>query len=340
MDNEPKNPNASETPENTLSPIVDISNGEKNSSLTIADINSLFQDIDVYNQQFSMGSMMFSILTEGLNSQDFVDVDSDNTPAKPIKPFDRITEQQQHMTASGINAIHEAELKNLGLSLEPVSGKKAFVAFGDQVVGEGEMRLNIADKNQFLAFLKALSPDQVSQTPLEQNLTSLTNSLTNQILDNYDLKQPTDEALVFLGSLGTMVDEYKRLGLSAQIEGLEELLAHSKEGNLREFIALKTSGLMQEPGVGFGPADWVKDVSPDGLSQRWDRAFLILSAMRENPKAHEMYKRLFAQLNTCMPIAKNNLSEVKYYTPEHRAELAEILNDVQQKLVGLEALEK
>lgn len=331
MDTEPKNPNASEAPENKLSPIVAISNGEISSNVAIADINSLFQDIDAYNQQFSMGSMMSSALMGFLDRAEEIN-SSEETTVEQVNPLGKVNEEQQHMTASGINVIHQGELKSLGLSLEPVSGKKAMIAYGDQVVGEGEMRLNISERNQFLAFLKGLSPDQVTQTPLEQNLTLLTDSLTNQILDNYDLKQSADEALSFLGSLGTMVDEYKRLGLIAKVEGLEELLNHSKDGNLREFIALKTSGLMQEPGKGFGPADWVKDVSPDGLSQRWGKALLILHVMQDNPKAHEMYKQLLDQLNKCIPLAKNNLSGVEYYTPERRAELAEILNDAQRKL--------
>ena len=305
-----------------------VKNAERVASVQIADIDSLFQDIGTYNKQFSLGGQMSSLISSLFDREE---------GEAFVNPLSKISEDQQHMSASGLSVIHGDVLKDIGLSLEPVSGKSSTVFFEGQQAGAGEMRLNIEDRGQFIGFLKGLSSDQVSQTPLEDNLTSLTDLLSKQVLDNYDLKEPDDKTLSFLGSLGAIVDEYKRLGLVSQAEKLEAYLSHSREGNLREFVAVKVSGLMQKSGEGFGPADWVRDASPDFLNSKWNEAFHILRSVRQNPKAHEIYKQLLDQLNNSIVIAKSKLEDIQYYTPDHRAALAEILNNTSTGLAGFEA---
>lgn len=311
-----------------ISPEVVVKNGEKVVPVQIAAVDSLFQDIGSYNAQFSLGRQMGSMLSRLFN----------RTEGEEFKnPFGDVSEESQQMSASGLSVIHGDVLKNIGLSIEPVTGK-AFTVFAQgEKSGSGEARLNITDKGQFSGFLKGLEPEQVQETPLKDNLKSLTNALNGQIMDNYNLDDPSDEALAFLGSLETIVGEYKRLGLDEDAERMGTYLRHSKEGNLREFIAIKNSGMLQEPGKGFGPADWVKDASPEYLERRWTEAFMLLRQSRENPKAHDQYKELLTHLNACLPIARTELSAAQYYTPEHRAALAEVLSKASTGLSGFEA---
>src|SRR3990167_268849 len=242
MDSEPQ----AEVIKTRIDPSVTIENRGKTSVVTIQDVDSLFQGIASYNDQFSLGKSMFSLLMQHVERN----TKEDKGKESPTLTSN-IDEQSQHMSASALSVIHETTLNNLGLSLEPVSGKSATIYSSEGAVGTGEMMLNIKDRDKFGSFLKALTPEQVSQTPLHGHLGELTEILNRQILDNYDLSEPDDSALTFLGSLDGIVSEYKRIGLTQDAAQMEEYLQHSRAGNLREFVALKTSGLLQEPGKGF-----------------------------------------------------------------------------------------
>lgn len=331
MDAEPQGTQPESSPK-AISPIVTVENSGNSNQAAIQDIDGLFRDISAYNDQFSLGASMAGML-RSLMDRAGQDEAEEPVPTQLTKSID---EDSQQMTASGLNVIHEGTLNNLGLSLEPVSGKTSTIYTSEGAVETGEMRLNIKDRSQFSAFLKALGKAQVTESPLGEHLGELTDILNKQILDNYNLDQPDDETLAFLGSLDTVVNEYKRLGLTTQAEQMEEYLQHSRQGNLREFVALKTSGLMQEPNEGFGPADWQKDASTEFLERKWQRAIVLLRQLRNNPNAQEMYRQLLDQLNRCLPLAQANLPELQYYTPERKQELSDILKTAQE---GLQAFE-
>lgn len=329
---EPQKSSNPEPSEGKVSPIVIIRNGERAVSVQIADINNLFKDIQFYNRQFSLGSQMSSLISGAFDKRE-----KEKNPEDSVKISSGISDEQQHMSALRLSVVHGDLLKDIGLSLDPVSGKEGIAFFGGKRAESGEMRLSIGNRGQFTAFLKGLMPEQVSKTSLEENLTSLANVLNKQILDNYDLKEPDDETLSFLGSLGTIVAEYKRLGLTSEARKLEEYLIHSGEGNLREFVEIRTNGLMQKPGEGFGPADWVKDSDPKFLTRKWDEALAVLRNASRNPKAHGLHKELLAHLKKCVVIAQKNLEGIKNYTSENKAKLKEILAKAADELTGLKA---
>jgi len=327
MDTEPQG--TSEAPKAKVEPVITFENRGKASKVTIQDVDSLFQSIASYNDQFSLGKSMFSLVMQHMERNMKPEDEQVNTPLTS-----KIDEESQHMSASALSVIHESTLNNIGLSLEPVSGKSATIYSSEGAVGTGEMRLNIKDREQFGAFLKALTPEQVSQTPLGSHLGELTGILNKQILDNYDLKEPDDSALTFLGSLDGIVTEYRRLGLDEPAEQMGEYLEHSRAGNLREFVALRTSGLLQEPGNGFGPADWQIDASPQFLQRKWLEALRLLRHLRNNPKSQEMYKQLFDHLNKCMNISLSSVDGIGYITPERKEEFKQILSDSKDSLSG------
>lgn len=318
--------------ESEISPIVVIRNGERAVNVQIVDINNLFKDIESYNRQFSLGRQMSSLISGVFDKRE-----KEKNSEDSARIFNGISDKQQHMSALELSVTHSDLLKNIGLSLDPVSGKEGVAFFEGKRAESGEMRLSIDNRGHFTAFLKGLMSEQISKTSLGENLTSLTNVLNKQILDNYDLKEPDDKTLSFLGSLGTIVTEYKRLGLASEAEKLEEYLIHSGEGSLREFVEIRASGLMQKPGEGFGPADWVKDSGPKFLTRKWDEALVVLRNASGNPKAHGPYKELLAHLRKCVVIAQENLEGIENYTSENKDKLKEILAKAADELTGFEA---
>lgn len=300
-------------------PLV-ITNGEKQVEIKIGQINELFRDIDKYNAQFSLGAMMARLLTSRFEGES-----SEGSVAS--------AEEHQQMSASAINVIHEKTLANLGLSLEPVSGKKAAIFHAGEKAGEGEMRINVKDRVQFVSFLHVLSPDLVQGSELKTHLGDLANVLAQQVLDHYNLSEPEDETLQLLGALDNIVGEYQRLGIDAWgTKRLETYLIHSRQGDLREYVLVEQERLFQEPGKGFGPADWQKDASEEFLSNKWEGALIVLRATQANPKAHELYQQLLAHLKSCAEIAEANIDSLEYVEEEKKTSFRNTLRDARSEL--------
>lgn len=299
-----------------------IQTGEQVTTLRIADFDALFSDITRFNRQFSMGSLMFGLISSHFEG------DSEDT-SSPLSKYD---EQSQKLTAAGIHLIHSQTLEKVGLALESVSGKTATLIGQGEMVGVGELRVNISDRNRFSGFLQAIDPTMTHNSPLGENLQGLSVILSQQIFDNYNLNAPSDEALQLLGSLEEIVGQYRRLEIPGT-ERLETYLAYARKGDLREYILVEREGLLNEPGRFFGPADWQRDAAPDYLRRRWGNALKVLEMARDNPKARELYDQLYAHLSKCLNLAIANLEELdpeKGYTEQYKAGLKPVLQEVKQ----------
>lgn len=290
----------------------------KETILKVDEFNALFEDIKRFNHKFSMGKIMAGFILSlyegpeegGLSTRD---------------------QEAQELTAAGINLIHRSTLNKVGLEIEPVSGKHARLIAADKQIGAGEMRLNIKDRRCFLGFLQVLDLTITKDSSLGEHLDGLSHILAQQILDHYNLQQPSDEALQLLGSLEGIVREFRRLEVRGS-ERLETYLEHSKTGDLREYILVEQEGLLREPGKYFGPADWQKDIGPEGLKERWGVALKALEMAKKNPNAHKLYHQLDEHLRRCLKIAIENLEvlEGEGYSKEYTSKLRPILQEVKQ----------
>jgi len=322
----PKNPEgASQSPDQ----IVRVNQGEnKTAEVNLSDVNGLFSDIGVYNEQFSLGSTMSRLLIGNL---EFEHDQQDNNP-QTEKPLLGQEKDYQEMKSSALSIIHGNVLDQTGLSLEPVSGKKAVMFGPEGQLGEGEMRLNISNKDRFLSFLGALKPEQVENKALKPNLESLSGIFDQQLFDQYNLTEPSDDALRLLGGLGEIVNQYKRLGMEQSVTKLESYLNHARQGDLREYLLINQKGLFSEPGKAFGPADWQKDATPAYLEKRWDEALNTLNMAKENPKAEALYNQLKDHLKNCAQIAAGSISSLSGPSLENKTEFIRILGQVKGQL--------
>lgn len=288
-------------------------------SPVVRDFNALFADIENFNSQFSMGSIMASLLISNVGSEDGGNESN----------LSSVDKDAQALTASGISLIHEGILSKVGLELEPVSGKNATLFSGTETAGEGEMRVNLKDNSKFLSFIRSISLKESKGPELRKNLGNLSDILARQIIDHYNLKEPSDEALKLLGGLGNIVNEYKRLEIDS-VRKLETLLAHSRKGDLLEYLAVQQQGLLNEPGKNFGPADWQRDATPKYLKDHWSRALQVLELTRKNANAQDLYQTLFPHLDNCLGIAIQNLDTLEYLSEEQKKNLRDVLLGVKE----------
>lgn len=293
--------------------------------VNLQDVNRLFNDMKRYNDQFSLGSMMSRMIISHFEP---------NEGEEPIPAEDEAGNQQ--VNAFFLASTHKNLLNNLGLSLEPVSGKSGFIQSQEGSAEAGEMRINVNNQERFTSFLGALKPEQISSTGVNGGLDKLSSILAQQVLDKYNLQVPEEEALQLFGGLDKIVTEYKRLGMDKSVSRLETYLDHGKRGDLREYVATERRGLFNEPGHFFGPADWQTDSSADMLESRWNEAVAILEMTKENPRAGELYDKLHTHLDMCVNLAITNLKTLTYIEAERKEKYNTILEVAKQKLGQLD----
>ncbi len=301
--------------------------GGIDSKSMIPAVNRLFSDIAKYNSNFSVESVFTSSLDALLGMVD-KDVPENSNPLSDKK-------EDQRAMASALVIMHSETLDRIGLALEQVSGKTAvLIGFGENI-GDGQLRINVSDKNKFLSFLEGLEPKQIEDTGLKPNLETLPGILAQQIRDNYDLKEPNDYALQLLSGFGLIIEQYKRLGMADSVSELEVYLGHAKQGDLREYVAIERNSLLSKPREAFGPADWQRDSTPEYLEKRWTRALKLLSETEANPKAQELHRQLAEHLLDCVKIAIADMQSMPRRNPEDVIKMrqkSEILEEVYSKL--------
>lgn len=293
--------------------------------VNLHEVNGLFGDIEKYNSQFSLGSMMARMIISRFEPE------SDEI-LPPGQTSIGSEEGNQQANSFFVIAKHKKLVTDIGLSLEPVSGKSGTIAGEGESAGAGEMRINIISHEHFTSFLGALEPQQLTTTGLKIHLEKLPTVLSQQILGSYDLQAPGEEALQLFAGMEKIIAEYKRLGMGEAVSRLQTYLEHGKIGDLREYVWVERKGLFSEPGKFFGPADWHTDSSPEMLDRRWSDATEILRLTKENPRSGDLYQRLQRHLDMCVESALSDLQTLKYLSPERKHEHQEILERAKQRL--------
>lgn len=293
-------------------------------NMRINDVSFLFIDLDKYNYQFSMGAMMARALGNIMRINDSDTNDSLNV-------VDEETSQQAN--AFFLASAHKNTLENLGLALEPISGSATMFVEG-QTANDGQMRLNVVNGDNLVAFLGALQVGHLETTGIKSDLNNLSSILTRQVADRYNFTDMvlTDEMFQLFGNIEKIIEDYKRLGLPESVEQLSIYLEHGKAGDLREYIFIERAGLFKEPGHNFGPADWQVDSTPASLRNRWNGAIYLLQLTKENPKASDLFAKLHRHLSMCVEIAINKVEGLTYLNTEQKTESKQVLTDAKTSL--------
>jgi hypothetical protein len=293
-------------------------------AVSVHDVRDFFGDINRYNNHFSVGSMLGRLLDEPIQRKP--------EEQAPVLTTLGLEESNQQAESFIVAAKHKQLLNDIGLTLEPVSGKSNEIMALGESAGAGEMRINISDKDRFVSFLGAIKPEQIDEVKLRTTLETIPSILSNQILDAYDLQAPGETAMQLFSSMDTIVTEYKRLGMGDAVSRLETYLIYGKQGDLREYISIEKQGLFAEPGITFGPATWQTDMLPQMLEDKWRDAFQVLEMLRQNPNGKNLYSALRDQLIRCADFAltEQQTRGVSRFAPAVRTHITSILEQAKQ----------
>lgn len=262
--------------------------------LASVDIGRLLPDLEVYNRQFSIGFMMFQVIDERVH-----------------EPEEGPREKTPPLTPEDIYRRHIFEFESTGLSLEPVRGPGTmFGPEGEQ--SSSVMRLNLSDGKKFQEYLQALKPGEITPSQAE-GLKTVTQLLTQQLISEYRLADPTDERLMELfGNVSSIIQRYRELdpdglnGLASSVEGLSNLWEIAKMKYLREYLAVQQEGLLNGDKF-FGPAAWHTDANVDFYMTRWKNAVALARAVGNNPNATKLQRETIDSLIDSALMAQEDL---------------------------------
>ncbi len=304
-----------ETPENTHS--------------SAEELSALLRDVEKHNKQFSLGSMMAKVIFDSVRES--IDDRVDNEKGMLEKQ-----REDRHVAVGSFVDAHANILNAMGLRAEPVSGKTATVFAGGDQLGTGEMRLNIGNQETFLHFLQTLSAEDVREhRTLPSDLGKLVGVLEQQMKDHYSYEKPSDEALNLLASMGSIVQEFDRLGLQEQVNTLRSYLEKARAGYLREDLLVQRAHIM--PREGWGPSMWHADCTAESLKRLWDKAIRVLEEVQKNPRANALAEKLHSHLLDSVGKSMQDLSQKpdSYYarSVSSKAELQEVLEEARSELM-------
>ncbi len=126
---------------------------------------------------------------------------------------------------------------NMGLDIEAPTGSEKIDLTGEgkRKYSKGELIINVADKNNFITFLKSFNEDAI--TINEANfLANIARKINKQIRQNYDVAGGDERFLELAGGLKKIIAEFNRLELTEYLEGLDEIADKISGGDLLEYL--------------------------------------------------------------------------------------------------------
>ncbi|MBP9782710.1 MAG: hypothetical protein KBC50_03205 [Candidatus Pacebacteria bacterium] len=288
-------------------------------------ITDLVAEIKVHNDNHGVGAMLGKALA-GVIVHDIKPQEGEENKSTEdvVRGVQSEIEAGGHAGLVALKSRNESTLKEFGLSLDHQRSHYDPNESLDTIV------FKVVDVKKFISSIemlkhaiKAESIDAVFKTVLENLLEQVYFTNQEDVLDaggniNSNL---TDISKAFHDALPGM--DLIRLDTYAKFKG---------EGRLKNYIAVEKENLWAEPGKNFGPADWVRDISPEGLEKKWDHALGVLSVQdleKERGVAPELREHLLKCITSAFETSKSS---------PWAAEFEPILIKYTQKIVGNNSL--
>lgn len=250
--------------------------------LSKIDTGKLMELVASYNERFSAGRMAGLAFLKGLPDES-AGMDLDEQKADSLLTLEELKEEAKPI------------LEATGLALASADTN---MMIGDDSgdLRVEELRVDIADGSKFVAYLQALEPQTLTKSQAT-GLEKIMASVTEQFQKEYDLDSAQDDRILeLMGSLSTIVDEYKHLGsqsymsLSQSVSKLERYLSVARAGYLREYREAEELKLTEPFDRNGFILRWHIDATPAFLEERWNEVIETLQKISQNKKAEELYE--------------------------------------------------
>ena len=282
-------------------------NGEKISSLADfkresgESLAQLISDLNFHNKRHGPGAKTGKMVGRFLSKM--VDRQSPDEPEPDITSaevdVDLESAREARTVLGEIQGQHGKVLERFGLRL--AHQQDASLRAG---VPSGPIQMRVANAHALITYLRSLQAGVLSEN-VKESLQTLVESIERQVAHTH-LENPLPEEKGMLENLDSIVDVFKKLKDAVRIQRLEHYALFHRTNRLPQYLETEREGLWQQPGEGFGPADWVKDISREGLEQKWKSALSVLRS-QETLGDTGVSKELRDHLLTCVKSARETI---------------------------------
>ena len=188
--------------------------------------------------------------------------------------------------------------------------------------------MRVANAHALITYLRSLQAGVLSEN-VKESLQTLVESIERQVAHTH-LENPLPEEKGMLENLDSIVDVFKKLKDAVRIQHLEHYALFHRTNRLPQYLETEREGLWQQPEEGFGPADWVKDISPEELEQKWKSALSVLPS-QETLGDTGVSKELRDHLLTCIKSARETIKTTSW-SEEIKQSFREIMKKYEEEL--------
>lgn len=318
---------------------------------SIQEASAAYADILEHNAQHTGFGAIFSGIFETVTET--LEVGHETAEAVYEKVGEKLEQKavEGDMAAELQDIFHSDLFMHAGLKILP-SGSHMANGEGKRVSSE-RLEPFVVNTQLFADFLKEISPEdaQTENNPkllldATANLKYIIGSCIAPSRKTAELAQEQGVNLNEIAEDGlrtwdAIESEYARLGLSADtmrerlqrnpkdseaqrqlhiLGGLEQYVEYWGKGLLPEFIKAWNKGYITpaEEFYYWPPARWAEDMSPDELSDRWEKAMNFIEALKEKEGAGDLLLKVRANLELSLTTSltsmqEQEISSTKYY---------------------------
>lgn len=259
------------------------------------ELGCFLSDLSEYDHQHSPGAWLGTGAAMGLMSS----LNEQGTPLDAEGVEKMQTKIDNYLTIDDLESRHGSMLDSIGLSLESPN-KEGDIDENETYVA-GDMKINLANRDRFVSFLKETRSEDVS-IETKELLDIVARKLSGQVQEWYDLESPDDNLLELFSGMRNIISEYERIGIGENVKDMREYLHYSKEGCLREYILARKHTLFDPIGSGFNLSRYQIDSTPERYLEYWqDNFFDVMDKIRKNENAAGLY-------NDCLRYAKDSIA--------------------------------
>lgn len=286
-------------------------------------ISELVSDIKAHNEEHGWGAIAGKTLGRVISSED-----ENVNPNEVQKEVRMESSSSTHVGLTALRARHEETLKHFGLALQHEPSEQE-----DQGTS-GKVLLVVTDADKLISCIKGLKP-LIENSPTPTFLDLLLENIEKQVyLAAVNGISPQDQEI--FSRLPEISSVFGTISLTTNRRKIDAYAQFNRDGRLENYAAVEREGLWNEPGENFGPADWVKDITPDGLEKGWQHALDIVRTQEANQESG-VAPELQDHLLRCIASAAETLKTLKW-PEETKAKMQEILSKYARELRGNAAL--
>ncbi len=247
-----------------IEPVTNLADFRRESA---EQLSNLITDLENHNREHGSGAQMGKTLGRMLGA--VIDREEPDLQKVGADVFLE-TAQGARTGLAELNTKHEQVLNRLGLHLSHEANASLKSGFPS-----GPISMRIKNVQSFLRYAQSLKPVPTGEGTTPQSFNVLLNQVEKQVA-GIDFQHISPIEKDVLENLDALTAVFGRIGGDLNVQRLENYARFQKVGKLPQYLVVEREGLWHEPGDGFGPANWITDITPHLLEEKWGKAHGVL----------------------------------------------------------------